>query len=89
MNDETNDDPKLTAYALGELGDAERVEVEARLAGNSAARAEVDAVRALAEQLKDELHEEAASQPIKLHRRTRWAGRLAIAAAASGCLRPL
>ena len=42
------DDPKLTAYALGELSGAERDEVEARLAADPALRAEADAIRAVA-----------------------------------------
>ncbi len=46
------DDPQLTAYALGELDEAERVAVEARLRDDPAARAAVDAIRATAQQLE-------------------------------------
>lgn len=41
----TNDDPKLTAYALNELEEADRAEVEAYLADNPAARAVVEEIR--------------------------------------------
>jgi Ca-activated chloride channel family protein len=82
MINELNDDPKLTAYALDELADEERAEVEARLATDEAARAQVQSIRALGGQLSEELRLEGASQPIPLHRRSRWAGRAALAAAA-------
>lgn len=41
------DDPRLTAYALGELDDAERVEVETLLAGSAEARAAVAEIQLL------------------------------------------
>src|SRR4051794_40454875 len=82
MSHELNDDPKLTAYALGEMNAADRAEMEARLATDDAARAEVQSIRALAGRLTEDLREEAASEPLKLPRRTRWAERLAVAAAA-------
>ncbi len=41
----TPDDPILTAYALGELDDGTRAEVEAFLEGNEAARLEVEGIR--------------------------------------------
>ena len=53
------DDPKITAYALGELDDAEVAAVEAALADDPAARAEVEAIRALAGDLTAELAGEA------------------------------
>ncbi|MCC6907614.1 MAG: von Willebrand factor type A domain-containing protein [Phycisphaerales bacterium] len=59
MNDMTNNDPRLTAYALGELDDAERAEFESLLADRQDLRAEVDAIRSLA----GELHEELMSEP--------------------------
>ncbi len=46
------DDPQLTAYALGELDEAERAVVEARLRDDPAARAAVEAIRATAVQLE-------------------------------------
>src|SRR6184192_1950148 len=77
-------DPKLTAYALGELNESDASEIERRLATDEAARAEVESIRALANQLTSELHEaeEPTPEPIPLHRQPQWAGRLAIAAAA-------
>lgn len=54
MNEKTNlaEDPKLTAYALGELEGDERAAVEARLHADSAARAAVEEIRALAARLE-------------------------------------
>ena len=49
------DDPKLTAYALGELNGAERTEVEAILKSDPEARAVVEEIRALAAQLEGAL----------------------------------
>ncbi len=49
------DDPQLTAYALGELDEAERAAVEARLRDDPAARAAVEAIRATARQLETAL----------------------------------
>jgi Ca-activated chloride channel family protein len=48
-------DPRLTAYALGELPEAERAEFEARLAQDPAARQLVDELRAAAETYSDAL----------------------------------
>ena len=39
------DDPKWTAYVLGELGDAERAEVERELESSAEARELVDEIR--------------------------------------------
>jgi secreted protein with Ig-like and vWFA domain len=58
------DDPRLTAYALGELSGAERAEVEVALAGDPAARAAVDEIRALAAQLEGALAEEPLVVPL-------------------------
>jgi Ca-activated chloride channel family protein len=49
------DDPRLTAYALGELEASEVPAVEALLAESAEARAEVDAIRAMAGTLGAEL----------------------------------
>ncbi|HWZ95881.1 MAG TPA: von Willebrand factor type A domain-containing protein [Opitutaceae bacterium] len=46
------DDPRLTAYALGELEGDERMAVEAVLKTDAAARAAVDEIRATARQLE-------------------------------------
>ena len=51
MNEE-RDDPTLTAYALGEASEAERTAAEARLAASQDCRREVDAVRAMAQELR-------------------------------------
>ena len=49
------DDPKITAYALGELDDAEKAQVEAFLNENEAARNEVAQIRDAAQWLTAEL----------------------------------
>src|SRR5206468_4692018 len=64
------DDPKWTAYVLGELGDAERAEVERELESSAEARELVDEIRMTTVLLKDELAEEA---PVALHARQREA----------------
>ncbi|MDF9826879.1 Ca-activated chloride channel family protein [Ereboglobus sp. PH5-10] len=46
------DDPRLTAYALGEMDAAERAVFETEIAGNPAAQAAVAEIRALAGQLE-------------------------------------
>ncbi len=51
-------DPRLTAYALDELSDAERAEIEVLLAGNEAARQEVEAIRRVAGNLSADLQDE-------------------------------
>lgn len=51
----TADDPKLTAYALGELNATDRAEVEAALAQSPAARREVDHIRQMAGALETAL----------------------------------
>jgi len=58
------DDPKLTAYALGELEGAERAAVEAALRGDPVARAAVAEIRAVGLQLEDALAEEASQEPV-------------------------
>lgn len=59
-----NDDPKLTAYALGELTDpADLAEVEALLRESPAARAELEAIRSFAAMLVAEYDAERATLP--------------------------
>lgn len=65
------DDPKFTAHVLGEIEDltpAERAEIEALLASDSAAAAEAAETRALAARLRAELSGEAAA-PLAEHQR--------------------
>ncbi len=54
------DDPKLTAYVLGELDEKERAEVEAQLAGSAELRRAVDEIRKTTELLTKELESEPA-----------------------------
>jgi anti-sigma factor RsiW len=53
------DDPKWTAYVLGELDDAERAEVERELESSVEAREIVDEIRMMTSLLQDELAREA------------------------------
>ena len=55
------DDPRLTAYVLGELEEAERREVERQLERSPEARVELEAIRATAELLEAELAVEPAT----------------------------
>ncbi len=55
------DDPRLTTYALGEIEDAERPEIEAGLASDPGARALVEEIRATARLLVDHLRAETGS----------------------------
>jgi Ca-activated chloride channel family protein len=55
-------DPRLTAYALGELDDAERVEIETLLKDDEVARREVETMRRAATTLADELRSEPCPQ---------------------------
>ncbi len=61
MNIHSND-PRLTAYALGELDEAERVELDALLRERSDLRDEIEAIRAVAGDLREELAHEPAPQ---------------------------
>jgi anti-sigma factor RsiW len=54
------DDPRLTAYALGELDGAELREMEAHLLEDPAARRVVEEIRASAAMLKDGFGQETA-----------------------------
>ena len=58
-------DPKLTAYALGELDPNERAQVEAALQANPALEREVAEIRAAAQQLEAALATEAADIPVE------------------------
>lgn len=53
------DNPKWTAYVLGELDDAERAEVERELESSAAAREVIEEIRITAAMLKEELAKEA------------------------------
>lgn len=57
-----SNDPRLTAYALGELDEAERVELDALLRERSDLRDEIEAIRAVAGDLREELSHEPAPQ---------------------------
>ena len=54
------DDPRLTAYALGELEGAELAQVEAAVRGDPTLRSTVDAIRATAQSIEKALAAEAA-----------------------------
>jgi Ca-activated chloride channel family protein len=64
-NEPILDEPKLTAYALGELEGDERAAVEARLSNDAAARAAVEEIRATAARLQMALAGEALEEPQK------------------------
>ncbi|MCX5769297.1 MAG: von Willebrand factor type A domain-containing protein [Candidatus Hydrogenedentes bacterium] len=55
------EDPRLSAYALGEMDEAESKEFEALLENDPAARAEVEAIRQMAGMLASELQAEPAA----------------------------
>src|SRR3712207_4600501 len=59
----SHDETKLTAYALGELSEGDRAEVEAYLANDEAARREVEEIRKLAGVLTSELAAEIMPMP--------------------------
>jgi Ca-activated chloride channel homolog len=88
-------DPRLTTYALGELDDAERTEVEALLSDSSEARQFIDEIRATARLLTDQLQREPSTglapdqhrvieqtlkPPAGLGAKRRWTRPIAIAA---------
>ena len=77
-----NDDPRLTAYALGELEEAERAAFEAELASDPRGSEALEAVRATAEALAGELASEAVPA-LEASERNRIAAR-----AAEGAARP-
>ncbi len=78
-----SDDPRLTAYALGALDEAERLRLEKELAFDPAARAEVDAIRALGESLEAELSQ-APVPMLESEQRARLASAAAAGKPASG-----
>ena len=66
-----NDDPRLTAYALGELETSETAEVERLIAENEDARKLLDEIRQTARWIADGLkqeHESAATLSLDNHR---------------------
>ncbi len=63
-----HDDPRLTAYALGELDEAEVARVERAVETDEACRAAVDEVRALAQVLERELASESPPELTAVHR---------------------
>ena len=83
MNIEKND-PRLTALALGELSPQEASEVESAIEKDPSLRAELDAIRTVADKLKLALAEEPlpkpepASQPKPLKKQNRLLRRVAL-----------
>jgi Ca-activated chloride channel family protein len=87
------DDPRLTAYALGELDDAERGEVESALATSPELQAEVESIRqaaalfdtslqaeagpTLTEAQRLAIHEQASAGSVELANRTTVAKKIA------------
>ncbi|MEO8082423.1 MAG: DUF4349 domain-containing protein [Ardenticatenales bacterium] len=67
------DDPRLTAYALGELGVDDRVDADAALDADSLLAGEVTSIRALAAQLGDALATETSPRLDGLSDRQRFA----------------
>lgn len=63
------DDPKLTAFALGELDEAQAKVVAAQVADSAEARAFIDEVRATAKLLTDEFASEPAPELTEMQRR--------------------
>src|SRR5688572_6818148 len=57
---------KLTAYALGELDEAERSEIERELTDNIEERAYVEEVRAQAKLVQAAMEEETAREPLRV-----------------------
>ncbi len=77
------DDPRLTAYALGELDEAGRAEIEAQLAASDEARREVGAITEAAHLLESALQAESSPElsasrrdAIRAHVQTRRPARL-------------
>lgn len=58
MNTDLRDDPRLTAYALGELNPTEAAQLQNQLAHDPAAAREVDEIRGLGDLLSQELEQE-------------------------------
>src|SRR5687768_4510297 len=60
MNTREQNEANLTAYALDELDEAERAEVERRLASEPDAQEQVEQIRAMATRLREDLQLEQA-----------------------------
>ena len=58
-----SDDPRLTAYALGELDEAERIALEAELAEDAAAAEALESIQRTAALLREELAGELEQEP--------------------------
>jgi Ca-activated chloride channel family protein len=71
MKDMSND-PRLTAYALGELDEKDRREVEAMVASSAEARREVDGIAELAGQLGAAMAGESPAQAAVVGRNQNW-----------------
>lgn len=80
----STDDPRLTAYALGELGGGDRAEADAAIEADALLAAEVHAIRALAVELGDALSTETSSAAEGLSDRQRFAIRNAARRRQSG-----
>src|ERR1700732_165462 len=78
------DDPKWTAYILGELNDAERAEVELELQSSEEARMLVEELRFAADFTKAELRDGVAVEPLQPQEREK----IRALAASSNVLRP-
>ena len=61
------DDPRLTAYALGELDESEKQKVERLLADQPEARKSIEEIRLTASWLTERLHEEQAAETASLN----------------------
>ncbi len=83
MSTIAHDDPRLTAYALGELPAGERAAIEKIIALNPALQAEVDQIRALSGDLTRELATELVQTPTLTVPQ-----RKAISGAATGAAQP-
>ncbi len=75
------DDPRLTAYALGELDPTEQAVVERLLADSPAAKAALEEIRGVATLLTNELRQEAAPELTSAQRSAILAGRVTTVAA--------
>lgn len=89
----SKDDPRLLSYVLGELDEAESREIEAAIDGDPEIRAEIDALRATAEMLREGLAERApkelpAKQRKVLEEATREAEKPKVAPVRRRFLRP-
>ncbi|NOX57779.1 MAG: hypothetical protein GXP29_02845, partial [Planctomycetes bacterium] len=64
------DDPRFTAYALGELGEKESAEIKAALYNSPEAQRTVDGIRETAQLLKQSMDDEPMVGLTENHRRT-------------------